>query len=135
MLGLQWRGSGFAIAAVAVACGFHFSLDLMVAGQRKQPIEQTENLLKNLRLKASMKIRCGNSFAVIAGRLEEFYEALFASRKRCAPARSGRAACAGRMRHRFASWREPLIRWIDHSSRCATSAASASISKRSSASR
>ncbi len=115
MLNLHLAWLGFAIAAAALAAAFHFSIDQMVAKQRKEPIEHTEALIKTLRLKGLDEDSIRQFVCRYSGDdWEEFYEELFGYEEKLRAREQWGRGQKGKNRKRYATWREPLIRWIDH---------------------
>ena len=75
---LQWVWLGFAITAGISAAAFYFTIDLMLARHREMPLADTENLLKEMRLRGLDENSIRQFVCKYSGhRWEEFYESLF----------------------------------------------------------
>ncbi len=114
VFGQFWLWVGFAVAAVAVALGFHVVIDRMVAGERKVSIDQTEALLRSMRLRgleenALRQFVCRYSWP----RWEEFYEAIFGYEgKMQARELWGRGQQSKNLK-KYGAWRDGVIAWVD----------------------
>ncbi|HEX4124546.1 MAG TPA: protein kinase [Tepidisphaeraceae bacterium] len=111
---LQWYWLGFLIAAVGISAAFYFSIDLILARQRKAPLAQTEEMLKTMRLRGLDEDALRQFACRYAGpKWEEFYEALFGYDAKLRARRLYMAGTRGQGRKKFAAWRDPVIAWID----------------------
>ncbi len=105
----------FGVLAAGVAIGFYFSVDLLRNKQRKAPIEQTETLVKQMRIKGLEENTLRQFVCRYAGNSwEEFYEAQFGYEGKMTARRMWGRDDRGHERIKFATWRDGVIRWIDH---------------------
>lgn len=77
---LGWSGSTIAMTLIGIAAGVanYFVLDRGIARERKEPLEEMQELLKELRLKGIDEAALHQFVAKHSGnRWEEFFEALF----------------------------------------------------------
>ncbi len=111
---LHWSALAFGILSVLLAWGIHSGIDKKADAERHDALEQTERMLRSLRLKGMDEDTLRQFVCKYAGeRWEEFYEALFGfEAKLLARDKWGRAD-RGRLRPKFASWRDPIISAID----------------------
>jgi hypothetical protein len=111
---LQWYWLGFLLAAVGLTSAFYFSIDLMLARQRKPALERIEAMLKQMRLRGLDEDALRQFVCRYSGpRWEEFYEAMFGYEAKMQARRLWTAGARGQGRKKFAAWRDPLIVWID----------------------
>jgi serine/threonine protein kinase len=114
LAGLLWLWVFFAVLAVAGAVAFHVLIDRRLERERRATLETVERMLRGLRLRGLEEESLRHFVCKYSGEhWEEFYEALFGyEAKMTARARWGHED-RGRPRARFASWRDPICRWID----------------------
>jgi eukaryotic-like serine/threonine-protein kinase len=111
---LQWYWLGFLIAAIGITAAFYFSIDLMLARQRKSSLSQTEGMLKQMRLRGLDEDALRQFVCRYSGpKWEEFYEAMFGYEAKMQARRLWTVGTRGQGRKKFAAWRDPLIVWID----------------------
>ncbi len=114
LLGQLWVWIGAAVLAVGLGAGFYFSIDRKIDAQRRQSVEQIEQMIKLLRLRGLDEMAIKEFVATYAGqRWEELFEALFGYEAKLAARAQWAAGDERRRRDRVAAWRDPLIRWID----------------------
>jgi serine/threonine protein kinase len=95
---------------VALAFGLYLGVDKRILDQRREPLHKVEQMLKTLRLRGLSEEALQEFVAEFAGdSWEEFFEALFGYEAKIA----ARARFAGKPRSRHASWREPILAWIE----------------------
>jgi serine/threonine protein kinase len=94
--------------------GMHFFIDRPLAAQRRLPIEKSEKMLRDLRLRGLEEEAIRQFVCKYSGpRWEEFYEALFGyEAKLAARARWGGSEW-GKGREKFAAWRDPILSWME----------------------
>jgi hypothetical protein len=99
---------------VMIALGLHRAIDKKAEAERRESAEKTEEMLKSMRLHGLDEESLRQFVCRYSGeRWEEFYETLFGyEAKIVARNRWGRSE-HGRLRKKFAAWRDPIIRWID----------------------
>lgn len=113
--GLLGSWIGFGVLATGVALGFHFSVDLLRSRERKAPVQQTEALVKQMRMKGLEENTLRQFICHYSGqRWEEFYEALFGYEGKLTARRMWGKDDRGHDRKKFATWRDGVVRWIDH---------------------
>jgi hypothetical protein len=111
---LQWYWLGFLLAAIGLTAAFHFSIDLMLARQRKPSLAQIEGMLKQMRMRGLDETSLRQFVCRYSGpRWEEFYEAMFGYEAKMQARRLWTGGTRGQGRKKFAAWRDPLIVWID----------------------
>jgi serine/threonine protein kinase len=111
---LHWVWLGFAVAAAAVAAGFHFTLDRLAEKERKSPIDNVETMLKTMRLRGLDETGLRQFVCKYSGqRWEELYEALFGYEAKRAARRSWGRDERSRNRKKHGAWRDAVIDWID----------------------
>jgi hypothetical protein len=104
-----------ALLAVGLAVGFHYAIERRIARGRVAALEKVEAMLKTLRLRGLSEEALQEFVCKNAGddHWEEFFEALFGYEAKLA-ARVAFASGPAAARPRFAAWRDPLLRWLDH---------------------
>lgn len=108
---LMWLG--FSIAAALTAAGFHFSMDRLLAKQRGQPLDQTEQMLRTMRLRGLEEEALRHFVCKYSGKnWEEFYEAMFGYEAKII-ARQKWGQERGQARKKHGVWRDGIIRWVD----------------------
>ena len=111
---LQWAWLAFGVVAVLLAFGLYFGIDRKVEAERSEPVAKAEQMLKSMRLHGLDEEALRQFVCKYSGEnWEEFYEALFGyEAKRIARQHWGRGEGA-RPRKTHATWREPIVAWID----------------------
>lgn len=111
---LFWVWVVLGLVAVGVAAGLHATLDRKAEAERAAPLEQTEAMLRSMRLQGLEEDSLRQFVCKYSGdRWEEFYEALFGYEAKLeARERWGRGDRA-KARPKFAVWRDPIAAWID----------------------
>jgi hypothetical protein len=105
----------FGALATGVAIGFHFTVDLLAAGQRKAPVQQTESLVKQMRIKGLDENALRQFVCRYAGdEWEEFYEAIFGYEGKLTARRMWGKDDQGHDRRKHAAWRDAFVKWVDH---------------------
>ncbi|MEZ6109699.1 MAG: hypothetical protein R3C99_01400 [Pirellulaceae bacterium] len=100
----------FAIVGVALAAGFHLTIDAMVRRQQQPPIDRVESMLKSLRLRGLDEAKLREFVAQYGGaNWEGLFEAIFGYEAKLA----ARETITSGRRRKFRAWRDPLIRGID----------------------
>ncbi|MCA9224365.1 MAG: serine/threonine protein kinase, partial [Planctomycetales bacterium] len=100
----------FAIVGVALAAGFHLTIDAMVRRQQQPPIDRVESMLKSLRLRGLDEVKLREFVAQYGGaNWEGLFEAIFGYEAKLA----ARETITSGRRRKFRAWRDPLIRGID----------------------
>ncbi len=121
-LGLQWQALAALIAALAVASGFHFAIDLPLAEQRRPPLDKADILLKELRRSGTAEGTIQEFVCRHSGEnWEPFFEDLFGYEDKMraraawgtAAAGKARGAAAAAVRPRYDAWRDPIFAWLD----------------------
>ena len=78
LFGWLWMWIGGCVLAVALAAGFHYSIDSRIASRRSEPLEKVQRMLRSMRLKGLEEDSLRQFVCKYSGeRWEEFYEALF----------------------------------------------------------
>jgi serine/threonine protein kinase len=114
LAGLLWLWLFFGALAVALAVAFHFLIDRRLEQERRAPLETVERLLRGLRLRGLEEESLRHFVCKYSGEhWEEFYEALFGYEAKLKARARWAQGDRGRPRARFATWREPICRWID----------------------
>jgi hypothetical protein len=123
MFNLHLWWAGFAIAGVLLACGFHFTIDLMMNKERQRPIQQVEAMLRQMRLKGLEETALRQFVCKYGGEnWEEFYEALFGYEAKLQARVKWGQSDRGQDRRKHAAWRDGLIEWIDRKQQARTEA-------------
>jgi len=113
--GVHWIWLGASVTAVLVAAAFYGFVDTALAKEREVSLQQTERMLKTLRLHGTDENTVRHFVCRYCGRnWEEFYEALFGFEAKLQARQAWNRGELGRTRPRYAAWREPIIAWIDH---------------------
>jgi hypothetical protein len=103
----------FCVLAALAAGAFYFQVDRRLAAERENALTRAERLLSRMRLQGLDEEVLRQFVCKYSGQhWEEFFEALFGYVAKLA-ARTWSRGEAGRHRQQFASWRDPLVRWID----------------------
>ncbi len=113
---LGWVGTVLAMTILGIIAGvaYYFLIDRGIAGQRMEPLDKMQQLLKSLRLKGVDEAALHQFVAKYSGQhWEEFFEALFGYEAKLSARKQWGKSDAGRDRPRFRPWREWLVRWID----------------------
>jgi hypothetical protein len=111
---LQWVWLAFAVAATAVVATFFSTIDVMLATDRKPAIAQTDQILKEMRLRGYDENSVRQFLCRHAGRnWEELYETLFGFEAKLLARQTWGQGKRGRLRAKFGKWREPIIAWLD----------------------
>jgi serine/threonine protein kinase len=112
--GLQWIWLAFSVGAFLSALLFYGIVDRELASDRKFSLEQTERMLKTLRLSGTDENTIRHFVCRYCGRdWEEFYEALFGYESKLQARQAWNRGELGRTRPRYAAWRDPFVAWID----------------------
>ncbi len=111
---LLWIWLGVAVVATLAGVLFHFSFDAIVDKQRDKPLQDTDKLIRELRVKGQDEDQIRGFIAKFSGdNWEEFYEALFGyDSKLWARALYGMGE-RGKARAKHAAWRDRLIAFFD----------------------
>ena len=114
LLGWHWAVLGGAIVGALMGTGFYYAIDQQLAAKRLASLSSMESLLKSLRLRGVEEAAIEQFVVKYTGnQWEEFFEALFGyeakMRARSELARSEQ----GRKRHKYATWRDAMLRSID----------------------
>ncbi len=109
-----WPAMIVTFVSVSLALAFYVTVDRVVEHQRHHAMARTEDMLRNLRLKGLEEDALRKFVCEYSGKhWEEFFEAMFGyEAKADARKRWGRSA-RGYNRPKYATWRDPIIRWID----------------------
>ncbi|MCA9155548.1 MAG: hypothetical protein KDA38_12205, partial [Planctomycetales bacterium] len=100
----------FAIVGVAMAAGFHLTIDAMVWRQQQPAIDRVESMLKSLRLRGLDEVKLREFVAQYGGaNWEGLFEAIFGYEAKL----TARETITSGRRRKFRAWRDPLIRGID----------------------
>ena len=111
-LWLPWLFAG--MAAVMLAQGFFWTIDNLASKDRETYLRQAEHLIKQMRLKGLDENAIRQFVCKFSGRnWEEFFENLFGYEAKL-QARQVWGKERGKDRPKFASWREPVIAYIDY---------------------
>lgn len=112
--GVQWIWLGSSIGAILTAAAFFGIVDAQLAHEREIPLQQTERMLKALRLHGVDENTLRHFVCRYCGRnWEEFYEVLFGYEAKIKARQAWNRGELGRSRPRYAAWRDPIIEWID----------------------
>ena len=112
--GLHWIWLGFSVAAVLSAFLFYVVVDNALSAERRIALEQTEKMLKTLRLSGTDENTIRHFVCRYCGKdWEEFYEALFGFEAKLQARQAWNRGELGRSRPKFGAWREPIVSWID----------------------
>jgi hypothetical protein len=103
-----------ALLAVALAVGFWWAVDRRIAAGRVAALEKARSLLVTLRLRGLSEETLHEFVYRSAEPWEEFFEALFGYEARLAARIAHASVPGGAARPRFAAWRDPVVRWLDH---------------------
>jgi len=109
-----WAWLAFGVVAGVVAWGLHAAVDRKVEAERHESVEQVEQMIRGLRLKGLDEDTLRQFVCKYGGdHWEEFYEELFGyEAKLIARDKWGRSD-RGRLRPKFAFWRDPIVSAID----------------------
>jgi tRNA A-37 threonylcarbamoyl transferase component Bud32 len=111
---LHWVWLVFAIGATALAATFYMTIDIQLAEDRKEPLQQTEQMLKEMRLRGLDENSVRQFVCKSSGqKWEEFYETLFGFEAKVLARHAWGEDRRGKLRPRYGSWREPIIAWIE----------------------
>lgn len=113
---LNWLGPWIAAAIVAVlmAMGLHFTIDVLVRREREAPLSQTEDMLKQLRMRGLDENAIRQFVCQFAGNnWEEFFETLFGYPAKIQARLLWGRSEGERNRRKYGAWRDPVIRWIE----------------------
>ncbi|MFW6059318.1 MAG: serine/threonine-protein kinase [Phycisphaeraceae bacterium] len=114
MLGLAVTVIWTAVAGLVLAAAVHFTVDRLVAAERKPHIESVREMLKAMRLRGLEEDALRRFVCKYSGkRWEPFYEALFDYEAKMQARRLWGADDDGKPRKKHATWRDGLIQWID----------------------
>ena len=120
ILGAQYSFVGIALLAAVAAGGFYAAIDRKLAADRRAPLAEAENLLRDLRLGGLEESAVRQFVWKYAGRWWEAlfeqlfgYPALLEGRRWEARRAAGRVGEQAKRRPRFAPWRDPLLVGID----------------------
>lgn len=112
--GLHWPWLAAAILAVMLSQAFYWGVDYQAARSRERYLKQAEHLIKQMRLKGLDENAIRQFVCKFAGKhWEEFFENLFGFEAKL-QARQVWGKERGKDRPKFASWREPLINYIEY---------------------
>jgi eukaryotic-like serine/threonine-protein kinase len=114
MVGLLGYWVAFLVLSGAAAGCIRVLIDKPLAQQRKEPIEDAEQLLRDLRLKGLPEESVRQFVCKYSGtHWEEFYEALFGYEALLVARKLWSRPEGGKPRPSYAAWRDPLVQWID----------------------
>jgi hypothetical protein len=114
LVGLLWLWLIFGVVAIALAIAFHFLIDRRLDRERREPLEAAERLLRGMRLRGLEEEALRQFVCKYSGEhWEEFYEALFGYEAKLKARSRWGARDGDKPRPQFASWRDPICRWID----------------------
>lgn len=113
-LNLIWWWAGFAVVAAALAAGYQLAIVRRVDRERANPLGTIQEMLKHLRLKGVGEDAIQDFVCRFSGEhWEEMFEALFGYEAMIeARARIAATDHLERRKH-YATWREPIARWLD----------------------
>jgi len=113
LLGWLWW-IGLAVIAVLLAAGFHMTIDRKVAADYKGPIEQTQDMLKSMRLLGLEEDALRQFVCRYAGeQWEPIFETLFGYEAKVSARAHWGKGDHGRLRKKHGAWRDPLIEWMN----------------------
>jgi hypothetical protein len=114
LVGLLPYWVGALVLAAGVVGVYHVLIDRKLEAQRQGPLEQTEQLLKTLRLKGVDEAALQQFVCKFSGHhWEEFYETLFGYEALLEAREAWGKAGSGRRRPHHAAWRDPVVRWLE----------------------
>lgn len=114
MFGLAVTVLWTAVAGVILAAAIHFTLDRLIAAERKPQIESVREMLKTMRLRGLEEDAVRRFVCKYSGkRWEAFYEALFDYEAKIQARRLWGTDDEGKARKKHGAWRDSLIAWID----------------------
>ena len=113
LFGWLWVWLGFAVLAVGLALVLWFVTDRAQAAAQEEPLLETRQLLKTLRLQGLDEEQVRQFVCKYSGPdWEAFFEALFGYEAKLA-ARAYRKGATGEVSRPAGTWREPIIAWLD----------------------
>jgi serine/threonine protein kinase len=113
LFGWLWVWLGFAVLAVGLALVLWFVTDRAQAAAQEEPLLETRQLLKTLRLQGLDEEQVRQFVCKYSGPdWEAFFEALFGYEAKLA-ARAYRKGATGEVSRPAGIWREPIIAWLD----------------------
>ena len=114
VLKLVWAWVAFGIVAVLIATGIHSALDRKVEDERSEALDRTEEMLRSMRLHGLEEQTLRQFVCKYSGeQWEEFYETLFGYEAKITARDLWGRGDRGRLRKKYAAWRDPIIQWID----------------------
>lgn len=103
----------FCVLAAALAGGYYTLVLKPLEHQRRESLDHAKKLLKQIRLRGIPEEGAQQFVCKYGGdHWEEFFEDLFGY-ERMRYARNHWAPIGGEKRKNFATWRDPIVRWID----------------------
>lgn len=113
-LGWLWVWIGAGVAAVLIALGYYMAVERSLQRARRTPLDNAEQLLKKLRLNGLEEDALRQFICKYTGeQWEEFYEALFGYEAKLQARSRWGLVDRGTARPKYATWRDPVVRWID----------------------
>ncbi|MBX7246852.1 MAG: protein kinase [Candidatus Sumerlaeaceae bacterium] len=104
----------FAVLAVGLAIGYQVAVVGKLAAQRAPALEGTQEMLKQLRVRGVAEDQIHDFVCRFSGQhWEEFFENLFGYEDMILARNKWAAANKVKPRKKFATWRDPLARWLD----------------------
>lgn len=114
VLGWLWYWLFFAVVGFGLAFAYQRKVADKLRAERAEAIETTREMLKELRLKGVSEEAVQNFVCRFTGEdWEEFFEQLFGYEAMIEARSRWASADRAHPRHKFATWREPLVRWIE----------------------
>ncbi|HOR28978.1 MAG TPA: protein kinase [Candidatus Sumerlaeota bacterium] len=113
VLGWLWSWLGFLLFAVAAAGLYQVLVEQKLRQQRAGAIEQTQEMLRELRVRGVSEETLHDFVARFSGKdWEEFFEQLFGYEALVVARGRWAAADQVESRNQHAAWREPVNRWV-----------------------
>ncbi len=114
VLGWLWAWIGFAVLGVGLAIVYERFFVRPVREERARPIEQTQKMLKELRVRGVSEEALQNFVCRFGGEhWEQFFEDLFGYEAMVLARGKWADTDKVKPRKRFATWRDPIARWLD----------------------
>lgn len=111
---IHWHAVAAVLAGVALGVAWYFCLDRQVAKEWKKPVEEIERMLRSIRLRGLDENALRQFVCKYSGEAwEPFYEQLFGYDAMIAAREKWGRNDRGLPRQTWATWRDPLIRFID----------------------
>jgi serine/threonine protein kinase len=115
VLGWLWSWLAFAVLAVGLAVAYRYAVIRPLRAERAEPVRMTQEMLKELRVRGVAEEALYDFVCRFSGvEWEEFFEEFFGYEAMILARGKWAKADKVKPRKKFATWREPLMRFLEN---------------------